>query len=105
MTKEEVLLYRCGVCGTDGVKLWRRWGKSLDRQKVLCIDCAEDDQSLQYKFRAKNAGSIGNLVAAVPTDGGTFWSYSSIPQENVLWWDSLPARQNETVGLERFKRL
>jgi hypothetical protein len=34
---------------------------------------------------------IGWMVPAVPTpDGDTFWGYTSVPLEGVLWWKALP---------------
>lgn len=84
--------YKCHNCGATGVKLWRLYQTFLNHQKLFCLDCAEKDQKRKAEYRDGDVRcDIGWLVLAVPTqDGKTFWGYTSIPQEGVEWWKSLP---------------
>ncbi len=36
--------YKCGKCGATGCKLWRLYQTFLDKQSLLCLKCACDEQ-------------------------------------------------------------
>lgn len=85
--------YTCKMCEAHGVRLYRQYQTFLDHIDLLCTKCALEDQK-QTELKTDPPHTIHNigwLVAAVPTiDTETFWGYTSVPQEGVVWWDSLP---------------
>ena len=91
--------YKCSKCGIESVRLWRQYQTFLDYVELMCVDCAEKDQNRPSGFD-KNGNKIlgqtdqiGWLVPAVPTiEDDTFWGYSSVPQDRVKWWYSLPLK-------------
>ncbi|HET9893166.1 MAG TPA: hypothetical protein VFQ42_22000 [Mycobacterium sp.] len=103
--------YHCGKCGVHGVKLWREYNTFLDRQSLLCCDCACAEQSQDGKRRsvhqlddgrprcttigdAWGTDQIGWRIPAVPTaDGETYWGYSSVPDDGCQWLYRLPLRR------------
>lgn len=93
------LPYCCGKCGAQNVRLWRRYQVFLEDQDLFCVECAEEDQgrmsNLLTDGQRGEGDQIGWLIPAVPTADGTdsFWGYSSVPQEGVEWWYSLPMRE------------
>lgn len=104
--------YHCGQCGSLGIKLWREYNTFLNHQSLLCAKCACAEQNARSDkgFRVIprpdggadvriDAGEeyqyygdqIGWRIPAVPTaDGETFWGYTSVPEDGVQWWFSLP---------------
>lgn len=81
--------YKCGKCGAFGAQLYRKYQTFLDQQELFCRECAMVDQNKTDAHKH----SIGWLVAAVPTeDGEPFWGFTSVPDEGVKWWDSLPVK-------------
>lgn len=100
--------YRCGVCGCTEIKLWREYQTIADQTSLLCASCAHatqnasphtsynKDEKRPY-FDFSDGDQIGWMVPAVPTeDGATFYGYTSVPSERVLWWLELPTyKDNE----------
>lgn len=91
--------YICARCKLAGVKLWRQYNTFLDHIELLCCDCGAKDQGkdlidLQANgtWGDPNSDQIGGLIPAVPTGDGSFWGYSSVPDEAVRWWCELPNR-------------
>lgn len=91
--------YRCSCCSEKGVRLWRQYQTCADQIELLCVDCAElaaKTKSAFFSDGTKPQGtsdSIGWMVPAVPADEGeTFWGYTSVPQDRVVWWYALPMR-------------
>lgn len=94
--------YRCCKCGLHGVKLWREYQTFADHAELLCGKCAMEREGKTgrgpdldgriYSPTTENmTDQIGWMVPAVPTpDGDTFWGYTSVPLEGVLWWKALP---------------
>lgn len=83
--------YRCGACGAYGVRLWRKYQTVLDAQTLLCRACAETEQGLAGQDYGQDRGDqIGWRIPAVPDDTGTYWGYTSVPDEGVAWWVALP---------------
>lgn len=92
--------YVCSVCGATHVKLWRQYQTFLDHLKIMCARCAALDENADVSTineEGKRKGEfgwtdqIGNLVPAIPTEeGDTYWGYTSVPQEGILWWVRLP---------------
>lgn len=81
--------YKCGDCGTTGVRLYREYQTFLNHQHLRCRKCACKKQGCEPDNASEH--SIGWLVAAVPTeDGETYWGYTSVPQDGVEWWNRLP---------------
>lgn len=83
----DAIVYRCADCDVEGVKLWREFNMFLDHQVLRCRSCAMLDQPGN-----EDAGDqIGWLIPAVPTvEMDTYWGFSSVPQDRVDWWKSLP---------------
>jgi hypothetical protein len=97
---EMTLVYECSSCKASGVKLWRQYQTFLDHIELLCCDCGAKDQGKELvdlqpdgSWGEMKSDQIGWLVPAVPTDHGTFWGYSSVPDEGVRWWRALPNRR------------
>lgn len=92
--------YKCSKCGARGVKLWRQYNKFACYIDLLCCICAGKDQNKDVSKISANGhipneygpiDQIGWLVPAIPTEeGDTYWGYTSVPQEGVEWWHSLP---------------
>lgn len=96
--------YRCSNCKTSGVKLWRQYNILACYVDLLCVDCAcrqekIDPNSVEEDGRRKidyeqMTDQLVYLIPAVPTiEGDTFWGYTSVPEEGVLWWKNLPLRK------------
>lgn len=90
--------YRCGKCGRDGLKLWRgvHGCKNKDGHELLCAACLAPDVVVDEKGKAQEKGphgsytdQVGGRLPAVPTDD-TFWGYSSVPSQDVEWWQARP---------------
>lgn len=92
--------YACGVCGANGVKLWRQYQWFADSIRLLCAPCALVDQKAQGPVDdggwlhdasiEQRTDQIGSLIPAVPAPSRTYWGYTSVPQERVEWWRALP---------------
>lgn len=91
--------YRCSACGVAGCKLWRQYNTCACFIKLLCANCAREDQGVDYKIDREGyhywelgpCDQIEWLVPAVPTeDGYTYWGYTSVPEDGVSWWRRLP---------------
>lgn len=82
--------YRCNCCGVSGVKLWRDYQATLEKQTLRCRACCEVHEG---KEKSSEGDSIGWSVPAVPTpSGSTFWGYTSVPIAAMDWWNSLPTK-------------
>lgn len=94
--------YQCDKCNQEGVKLWRGVHGCADENghELLCATCLAPDVKVGPDGKAQslpNNGStfihttdqINGWLPAVPTDN-TFWGYSSIPSQDVEWWQALP---------------
>lgn len=88
--------YRCSVCGAGGVKLWRQ--AATFAPATFCARCASQHERVdisqmtvsgEVPSRFGLTDKIGNLVPAVPS-GDTYWGYTSVPAEAVVWWRVLP---------------
>lgn len=100
--------YKCTTCGIHGCKLWREYQVFADMTELVCCDCAGKSQKedvsqiddaglrpLNPEIYGSNqrTDNIGWRIPAVPTtDGSTFWGYTSVPDDGVLWWKKLPTR-------------
>lgn len=95
--------YECGVCHQEGVKLWRVGASS--HIQLFCARCgcaqaklditldADGKHKTEYSYTDQiyNKEAGDNLVPAVPDeDGKSWWGYSSVPEDGVRWWRSLP---------------
>lgn len=69
---------------------------NLANVELRCFRCAivTEFHRLSNEPRAfrehLDSGTLGYLVAARPTDDGTFWSHASGPPESVAAWVALP---------------
>lgn len=95
--------YRCSRCQVTGVKLWRA---AYSAQESWCAKCGcaqaglpddigEDgrrkgDHDTSDQIYSYKKGE--NLLPWVPAPDGGTWGYTSVPNEGVLWWRSLPTR-------------
>lgn len=95
--------YECETCGKSMVRLFRESSTFLSHQELTCLSCAKkrypDAKNLTNQSDSQRT-NIGWLVLAVPDilpgkdaklpKGYTFWGYSSVPQNLLNWWFSLP---------------
>ncbi len=103
--------YACHTCKATNCKLWREYNTFLSHQSLRCSVCAlarESSAKCTYEAIDNNgrlertyylngekrwtstSDQIGWLVPAVPTEeGDTYWGYTSVPPEGVIWWRSL----------------
>jgi hypothetical protein len=99
--------YTCSKCKAKGVKLWRgvHGCADDDGNKLLCASCLAPGekvdekgkwQSPPYKdkdgkelFDGHYIDQVKSWLPAVPVDD-TYWGYSSVPSQDVEWWESLP---------------
>lgn len=94
--------YRCSKCRAHDVKLWRQYQTFADCIELMCAACALKDQGKEgpvdrFGRRTTEYGDgtdqIGWLVPAIPDEGGdTFCGYTSVPEDGVRWWVSLPTK-------------
>jgi hypothetical protein len=92
--------YVCSKCGASGVKLWRHQ-TFLDHVDLMCAKCAGEktgvdttgitDDGKVLGTHEMMTDTFGFMVPAVPTYDGTFWGYTSVPQDGVNWWRGLPS--------------
>lgn len=92
--------YKCSVCGARGKKMWRQYQTFLSHIELMCAECALKDQKKQGPVDelgylqddlCGRIDQIGWMIPAVPDEEGqTYWGYTSVPQEGVLWWRRLP---------------
>lgn len=90
--------YRCGKCGTVGLKLWRgvHGRRNNEGHELLCAACLAPDIVVDESGKAQEKGphgthtdQIAGWLPAVPTDD-TYWGYTSVPSQDVDWWIALP---------------
>lgn len=89
--------YRCCRCRRGGLKLWRGANGAPNKygEELLCAECLAPDQTVGSDGKAydKDYGFATDQVAgwlpAVPVND-TFWSYTSVPPDDVRWWKALP---------------
>jgi hypothetical protein len=88
--------YICSECKAEGVRLWREYQTFLNNITLKCRACSEVEQKPALERRKGSVtehiqtDTIGWRVPAVPDDTGTFWGYTSVPQDRVDWWKALP---------------
>lgn len=95
------LNYMCHKCGTSGVKLWREYQTFLSHQSLLCVVCSGKEQKkdingIDKSGRTKQeygmTDQLGWRIPAVPVvENDTYWGYTAVPEDGVLWWKRLPA--------------
>jgi hypothetical protein len=117
--------YVCTGCKARGLKLWRDYNTFANHCELKCATCATPaqvayetknytDQNREHlgaldtdgRFMFRGGDQLGGLVPAVPTpEGDTFWGYSSVPNEDVLWWYALPTYQGHALELRCLRQL
>lgn len=103
MTKpaSDIRPYRCADCGAEGVRLYRPYSVMLSGVVLRCTACTRKKEGDSVEFDPACPDSIGWSVAAVPcirsAEGpiyydlrGSFWGFTSIPDDGVAWWRGLP---------------
>lgn len=117
--------YVCSGCESRSVKLWRDYNTFSSNCELKCAECATPAQ-VEYEtthyteqnrsflgaldpdglFMFRSGDQLGGLVPAIPTsDGETFWGYTSVPTEDVLWWYGLPTYQDADRELRCLRQL
>ena len=89
---------RCSRCGTEGVRLWRTTPVFASQVELFCVACGLDrekehlggDDFGRSLKKHLDCGSLGYLVAARPTEDGSFWGHTSGPESSVTAWCALP---------------
>lgn len=84
--------YKCGGCGADGVKLFRKSATSepVLKQPLLCGDCTASEQ--KHPLNLAKSDQCWGRCPAIPDLRGGWWGYTSVPAEGCAWWDALPLR-------------
>jgi hypothetical protein len=98
--------YFCMDCGRKNCKLWRigacscielrcaRCGWEYTKEVIPSLSSGELpvlDVKGMHRSKWEYTDKLGHLVPAVPTpDGEEWWGYTSVPEEGVRWWQSLP---------------
>ena len=96
--------YACGACGAKGIKLWRDvccCASQVDLRCASCMNCGDVDEGgyfihKQYGIKTDQCTTdeLGSMVPAVPTEcEDTYWGYTSVPDDGVRWWRSLPNKK------------
>lgn len=93
--------YTCNKCKVNGVKLWRQYQTYASSVELLCAKCAapgdEVDESGTIEREYGKTDQISSyLVPAVPV-GDTFWGYTSVPSQDLEWWQKLPTYAKTSV--------
>jgi len=117
--------YKCSRCGRDNVKLWRQYNTMACYLNLKCAICAAPDTTVDEEGKSEQAFSRydlpgrksdqldteedGALVPAIPTADGTdtFWGYSSVPIDGIIWWKALPTYEGQKFDFKKivFKEL
>ena len=95
--------YECTKCGLTNCKLWREYQVFANKTKLFCAYCGVENQKLSKVFISEDGflirdedvnfktDQIGWLVPAIPCEeGNSYWGYTSVPIEGVIWWRNLP---------------
>jgi hypothetical protein len=61
-------LYRCGVCGEHGVRLWREYQTFLEHQTLVCAACACFEQSKPSKSYSIELLDTGKVCVTTTYD-------------------------------------
>lgn len=108
--------YRCSDCSAMGCKLWREYNTVLTAQTFRCGRCVLkaaglSDVTISEQGRVYSdahgtwTDQVGGMIPAVPTeDGSTYWGYTSVPDDGVLWWRQLPLKPPEPPR-SRYERI
>lgn len=105
---DQQVLY-CVDCACKAQKKPRfdSWQKTYEVVKLAdALECIHTNKVLAEKTEwpvekdeynsFPQGDQIGWLIPAVPTEeGDSFWGYTSVPQDGVNWWQSLPLRKSE----------
>ena len=117
--------YVCAGCKARGLKLWRDYNTMASACELKCAACVTPaqaayeaktytEQNCDYLgtldadgvFMFRGGDQLGGLVPAVPTpEGDTFWGYTSVPDEDVRWWYTLPTYQGHALELRCLQQL
>lgn len=90
--------YVCSSCGAYGLKLWRESYVWLNDVRLLCCTCVgceegEDVSTIDPDGvrvgKYDRTDQIGAWIPAVPTEDGSFWGYTSVPEDACRWWRNL----------------
>lgn len=90
-------MYECSKCGKTQVRLWR--GYNDFSPELLCAKCAEAHEAKRHcstpgwisPYKQGQGDQIGWHIPACPHPSpDSYWGYSSVPQESIDWWLSLP---------------
>ena len=93
--------YRCGQCGSQGVKLWRPYNAFDVRLRCSqCLGFFVGRHGLCHRVGRSSTDhcsdkQLGAMVPAVPTadasaDWQEYWGYTAVPLDRVDWWRNLP---------------
>lgn len=90
--------YYCSECGAKRVRLWREYQTMASRTVLECRACAMKSQDYTEEklqdIPTRDDAAIGWRVAAIPCeDDETYWGYTSVPPEGLVWWKRLPVKE------------
>lgn len=90
----------CHKCKRSGIKLWRQYNSWII--ELTCYQCSGETRAIDkdggvqmdgFPPEVRTYQICGSLVPAVPVrgdDSGTYWGYTSIPEEDAKIWKRLP---------------
>lgn len=101
--------YVCGQCGATGIKLWRCLAfcvSQVDLRCAKCLDHGEVDEEGYFKDSKYGKSDqcfikeLGSMLPAIPTEEeNTYWGYTSVPMDGVMWWRNLPNERKDELNV------
>lgn len=106
--------YYCHKCKTRNVKLWRGVHGCADEEghELLCASCLAPDAEVDENGKwpappfkdslgtvlthSYKTDQVKGWLPAIPVDD-TYWGYSSVPSQDIEWWQALPTYQTLKV--------
>ena len=70
-------LHKCNACNIDNIKLYRPYGEFLRDERIFCEEHVPVDEWDWF-------------VPMIEDVDGTVWGYTSVPQNDIRKWESLP---------------
>ena len=85
------IAYHCHKCKASGLKLWRKPHAAAndDGHELLCAKCLAPDIEVDAQGLWGGTDQISGWLSAIPVDD-TFWGYTSVPSQDIEWWQQLP---------------
>lgn len=73
-----IQVHKCSTCQRSNVQLWRPYGEFLRDETIFCIVHLPKEKKDWY-------------VPLIEDDDGSVWGYTSVPEDAIAMWKSLPS--------------